>query len=147
MHEAISGGSAKDVASAFIPFFRSLGDVKDVLLWLDNCSILGKNWWIYAALVAEVNKCNRNLNSITLKYFKPGHTFISANSFHHQDGLAIKRKGCLDNFTHFVVAVKSKGEALVLKHGDFFTMPRGVSQEQYAKVKIKLEDIHIVNFV
>ena len=147
MHEAISGGSAKDVASAFIPFFRSLGDVKDVLLWLDNCSILGKNWWIYAALVAEVNKCNRNLNSITLKYFNPGHTFISANSFHHQDGLAIKRKGCLDNFTHFVVAVKSKGEALVLKHGDFFTMPRGVSQEQYAKVKIKLEDIHIVNFV
>ena len=42
-HEAISGRSVEDFASAFITFFRSLEDVKDALLWLDNCSAQGKN--------------------------------------------------------------------------------------------------------
>ena len=62
LHEAISGRSAEDVASAFITFFRCLEDVKDALLWLDNCSVKGKNRWIYTALIAQVDRWNRNFN-------------------------------------------------------------------------------------
>ena len=88
-HEAIRGRSAEDVASAFIAFLRTLENLEDVFLWLDNFSAQGKNWWIYTALVAEVNRRCGNMETITIKYFEPGHTFMSADSFHHQVEMAI----------------------------------------------------------
>ena len=120
--------------------------MEDVFLWLDNFSAQGKNWWIYTALVAEVNRRCGNMETITIKYFEPGHTFMSADSFHHQVEMAIKRKRRLDNFMDFVVAVKSKGEALVLNYKDFLTIPREVSQGDFAKKKPKLEDVRFVKF-
>ena len=99
-----------------------------------------------AKVKRRINSSLVNLESITLKYFEPGHTFMSADSFHHQVEMAIKRKRRLDNFMDFVVAVKSKGEALVLNCKDFLTIPRGVSQGEFAKKKPKLEDVRIVKF-
>ena len=44
------------------------------------------------------------------------------------------------------MAVKSKGEALVLNYKDFLTIPREVSQGDFAKKKPKLEDVRFVKF-
>ena len=81
-HEGIRGRTGRDVASVFVTFLRKLQESKHVTLWLDNCSAQGKNWWLYTALV-QVNRVYGNLVTICLKDFERGHTFMSADSFHH----------------------------------------------------------------
>ena len=59
--------------------------MKHIIIWMDNCGPQNKNWTLYTALTAAVNsKDHPYLESITLKYFEVGHTFMSADSFHHQ---------------------------------------------------------------
>ena len=81
------------------------------------------------ALVAEANKHSASLCPIIIKYFEPGHTFMSADSFHHRIEKSIRKKGRLDNFHDFVsVAVKTNGEAIIMMADkDFFLIPRTVS--------------------
>ena len=38
---------------------------------------------MYPALVAMVNYSHTSLETITLQYFEAGHTYMSADSFHH----------------------------------------------------------------
>ena len=42
-----------------------------------------ENWTIFTALVDEVNRPG-GLEEIIIRYFEKGHTFMSADSFHHQ---------------------------------------------------------------
>ena len=96
-HKGISGRNAEDVASASIAFIRSLEVIDTIVLWLDNCLAQGKNWYLYTALVAEVNKHAGNFCTIIIRYFEPGHTFMSADSFHHRIEKSIRKTGQLDN--------------------------------------------------
>ena len=73
----------------------------------------GKNWWPYTTLVHEVNKRFENFESITLKYFEPGHTFMSADAFHHMIEQGIRKERRIENFYDFVDVVEKKGKALV----------------------------------
>ena len=50
---------------------------------MDNCGPQNKNWTSYSGLVAMVNNSCTSLETITLKYFDAGHTYMSADSFHH----------------------------------------------------------------
>ena len=60
-HEAITGRLAEDVASAFIHFIRKNCDIQSFIFWTDNCSGQIKNWFLFTALVNEVNrKIDRN---------------------------------------------------------------------------------------
>ena len=54
-HEEIRGRSAADVASTFVSFIRKNRDTKDFIFWLDNCSAQNENWYLYTALLNEVN--------------------------------------------------------------------------------------------
>ena len=78
-HEGIAGRSASEVASTFINIVRSsrLRDFKHVTFWADNCSGQNKNWYLFSALVKEINRPDGNAESITVKLFEPGHTFVS----------------------------------------------------------------------
>lgn len=145
-HEGIRGRTGQDVASVFVTFLRKQEEAKYVTIWLDNCSAQGKNWWLYTALVQEVNRSYGNLDSICLKYFEPGHTFMSADSFHHLVEKGIKKKRKLENFEDFVKIVEDEGKALEMKYDDFILIPRGVSQGNYAKNKPRLENVRIVKF-
>ena len=100
-HEGISGRTAEDVASVFISFLRTVQDVKSITIWLDNCSAQGKNWWFFTALAAEVNSPDGNFLTIRCKYFEPGHTFMSADSFHHLIEQGLKNAGKVQNFSDF----------------------------------------------
>ena len=76
-HEGVEGRSASDVASTYIRFIRSNHDVKHFIFWVDNCSGQNKNWYLFTALANEVNMKDASFQTITLKYFEPGHPFMS----------------------------------------------------------------------
>ena len=61
-HEGIAGRSASEVASTFINIVHSsrLRDFKHVTFWADNCSGQNKNWYLFSALVKEVNRRDGN---------------------------------------------------------------------------------------
>ena len=45
-------------------------DVKKFIFWADNCAAQNKNWWLFTALVREVNITD-GPELITIKYFEP----------------------------------------------------------------------------
>ena len=68
------------------------------VFWTDNCSDQNKNWIFYALLVKEANFINVIMNKIVIKYFEPGHTFMSADSFHHKIEQGMKKKKQVEDF-------------------------------------------------
>lgn len=83
-HEAISGRLKEDIISAFFKFFVSKHDLPEIILWLDNCASQNKNWALLTFLVFIINSEFIEATQIQLNYFEPGHTFMSADNFHHQ---------------------------------------------------------------
>lgn len=53
-----------------------------------------------------MNCCEMNANEIEIKYFESGHTFMSADSFHHQIEQSMF-KGSLFDFGDFKEAVQN----------------------------------------
>ena len=145
-HEAIKGRSAEDVASTFILFVRNFRDCERFVFWADNCSGQNKNWFLYTAFVNEVNRNNGTVKEIVVKYFEPGHTFMSADSFHHLVEQNMRKQRRVEDFQDFVNLVDSCGKSLVMEYNNFFKFPRGVSQAKYASKKPKLEDVQVVMF-
>lgn len=83
-HEAISGRCKEDIVSTFYKFFIEKRDVEEHVLWLDNCSSQNKNWTLFSFLIYIINSDLIKATKIQLNFFEPGHTFMSADSFHHQ---------------------------------------------------------------
>ena len=82
-HEGIAGRKKEDITSAFHSFFLHRRDQKLITLWLDNCWRQNKNWALFSFLLYTINSTETITDVIRLKYFEPGHTFMSADSFHH----------------------------------------------------------------
>ena len=74
-----------------------------------------------------MNRPDSSIMTITLKYFEPGHTFMSADSFHAMIEKGIRRKNKLQDFYDLIDVVNEKGEALVLNYGDFLNVEKQVS--------------------
>ena len=53
-------------------------------------------------LVNEANYENGVIESIAIKYFEPGHTFMSADSFHHLVENGMKKKRNIEDFFKFL---------------------------------------------
>ena len=145
-NESIMGRSAEDVASSYVAFIRHFRDSETFVFWADNFSGQNKNWFMYTALVNEVQNRLTKTKTIIIKYFEPGHTFMSADSFHHKVEKAIRQKRRVEDFQDFVDIIDCCGKALVMNFDDFFDFPRGVSQGKYAEGKPKLEDVVVVKF-
>ena len=66
--------------------------INNFVFWADNFSGQNKNCFLYTVLVNEVNRTNGTTNELTIKYFEPGHTFMSADNFHNviKQGMRIK---------------------------------------------------------
>ena len=81
-HEGIAECSAAEVAGTFINVVcpSRFRDYKHITLWADNCSGQNKNWYLFSALIKEINIQGGNAEMITIKFFEPGHTFMSADS-------------------------------------------------------------------
>ena len=80
------------------------------------------------------------------KYFEPGHTFMSADNFHHQVERRMRQKKNVEDFQDFVDVVSTCGQSLVMKCNDFSDFPKGVSQDNYTREKPKLEQAQLIKF-
>lgn len=90
-HEAISGRNKEDLISAFYAFFKELRDIPHIVVWLDNCSSQNKNWALLSFLVFIIDSNEIKSKVIDLYFFEAGHTFMSADNFHHQVEKALKK--------------------------------------------------------
>lgn len=138
-HEAISGRSTQDITSTFYAFLLSMRDARHVILRLDNCSSQNKNWTLFTFFVHIVNSAEVSLESLTVKYFEPGHTFMAADSFHHQVERCLKQKGKVYDFKDFSGSVKdtsnnAKVISYVMEIDDFYNWQNGASQHKLNKL-------------
>ena len=143
-HKAIGGRDAPEIASCFekFIFLRSNRDIKKLTFWVDNCSAQNKNWFAYTAFCSLVNLTD-GPESITMKYFEKGHTFMSADSFHARVEKEIKTLKNLFDFNDFLSALDTAGKSVLMDSNDIIDYPRGVSQGSFAKEKLKLDNVYI----
>ncbi|KAM9332804.1 uncharacterized protein KZ484_017945 [Pholidichthys leucotaenia] len=117
-HEGIAGRNAEEAASAYVSALLQERDIKHAIYWVDNCTAQNKNWCLLTALVTMVNNSKTALEDVTLKYFEPGHTFVSADSFHCGVEKEMKKQsaGVLD-FEDFrnVIASSNAGKVNVVE--------------------------------
>ena len=146
-HKAIGGRDAPEIASCFekFIFLRSNRDIKNFTFSVDNCSTQNKNWFAYTAFCYLVNLTD-SPESITMKYFEKGHTFMSADSFHARVEKEIKTLKNLFDFNDFVSVLDNAGKSVVMDLNDIIDYPRGVSQGSFAKEKQTLDNVYIANF-
>lgn len=151
-HEALSGRSKEDIISAFYAFFLDNRDAENVILWLDNCAAQNKNWAFFSFCVYLVNSSDVALKSLTLKYFEPGHTFMSADSFHHQVEKSLKQMKKVYDFEDYKHAVQKANSAKVnvleMKINNFFNWEDKSSQYKLSRINPRpyLSDMVEVNF-
>ena len=92
-----------------------------VLIYPVNCSAQNKNWYLFTLLTSLVNAQDMpTLNSITLKYFERGHTFMSADSYHHSVEKSMKEMKNVYDYGDFVKALEMQGQAMQLNHENFY---------------------------
>lgn len=106
-HEATAGRSKEELASAYYSFFMRHKECPNLIIWLDNCSAQNKNWCLLTFLVLIVNSPDNNIQRITLKYFETGHTYMSADSFHHSVEQSIKQVHELNDYFEFTSRVQA----------------------------------------
>jgi hypothetical protein len=104
-HEGFAGRKKEDIISAFHSFFLNQRDAEHIVLWLDNCAGQNKNWTLFTYFIFLVTSDLFALQSLEVNYFEPGHTFMSADSFHHQVEQSMKRKGKQYDFSDFKTSV------------------------------------------
>lgn len=104
-HEAISGRKQEDISSAIFKFLVSseARDAKTITLWADNCSSQNKNWAYFSFLIYIINSVVISAKEITIKYFESGHTFMSADSFHHcvEKSMKVNKQSKIYDFNDF----------------------------------------------
>lgn len=142
-HEGVSGRNAEDIASAFLATLHhpENRNVKHFVIWCDNCAGQNKCWVLYTALAAEMNRPNNIIESIVIKYLEPGHTFMSADSFHHKVENQMRHAKNVYDFDEFEALVSACGIPLRMKAEDFqqwkneSTTAKGVQKPQLHPLK------------
>lgn len=138
-HEGISGRSKEAIISTFFSFMLHNRDVEHFVFWLDNCSSQNKNWAFLSFLMFIINSDKIAAKDIIINYFEPGHTFMSADSFHHQVELSLKKAKKVYDFHDFVEAVQtSNSKRVTVKEmavADFFDWKDYSSQAKLKKIE------------
>ena len=150
-NEAEGGRSTQEICSTYIKFWdgEENRDVSNVTLWVDNCSSQNKCWYLYTSLCGAVNNNQKDtLQSITLKYFERGHSFMSADSYHHLVEKEMNTAKNVYDYRDFINVLEVHGKAILMKSADFIDFPRGVSEHsKFTKDKPMLADIRVAKFV
>ena len=133
-HEGICGRKDEDVASAFWKEL-SLPDNRDIkwwIMWLDNCAGQNKCWTLYTMLVFFVNRGSQ-VESIKLKYFTAGHTFMSADNFHKDVEKEMNAMKNVYDFQDFQNCVSRAGDATLINVTEFYDFEKGLSESKASK--------------
>ena len=132
-HQGMMGRNDEDVVSAYLKALEQseFNSRPEVVIWADNCSAQNKNWTLIstlAGMMAEMDPESTVLDTITIKYFEAGHTFMSADSFHALAEEAFKKARNIFDFPHYVDYINSVGRALPMRQGDFVDFRSFLSQ-------------------
>lgn len=138
-HEAISGRKKEDIISTFYKYFLSNSKVKKFSMFLDNCSAQNKNWTLFGFLVHLINSNVIEAEFIEFFYFEPGHTFMSADFFHHQVEQSLKTMKKVYDFENFKIAVQKANSQNVsvenMNFQDFYQWPTYHSYSKISKAE------------
>lgn len=138
-HEAISGRKKEDIISTFYKYFLSNSKVKKFTMFLDNCSAQNKNWTLFGFLVHLINSNVIEAEFIEFFYFEPGHTFMSADFFHHQVEQSLKSMKKVYDFENFKTAVQKANSQNVsvasMNFQDFYQWPTYHSYSKISKAE------------
>ena len=128
-HEGTTKRDADDICSAFIKWLQcqDIREKENLTVWLDNCNAQCKNWFIFTALVFFINSNATALKEIKLKYFEKGHTFMSADSYHHMVEKAMKDLDNVYDFEDWLSALNKNGQSIVLEGKDCWAVKKGLS--------------------
>ena len=104
-HEGISGRNDEDLASTYSEIINHTDyrDYQHFVFWADNCTAQNKNWSLFSALLYDVNQKSNNCQSVTMKYFEKGHTFMAADAFHKAVEDGMREKKFMYDFNDFQV--------------------------------------------
>ncbi|XP_045544224.1 uncharacterized protein [Salmo salar] len=118
-HEGTAGQKAEEITSSYVTALERERDVKNAVYWVDNCTSQNKNWCLLTTLVSVVNADSTLMEDITLKFFELGHTFMSADSYHHgvEQEMKARPGGVVYDFGDFlhVVATSNAGKVEVVE--------------------------------
>lgn len=132
-HEAISGRNGPDVVSAFYNVLKRLNnETKHVIFWTDNCTAQNKNWTLFTACVLFVNK-EWGPETITFKYFEPGHSFMKADSVHGLIGKKWKHTPEVldyEDLVHLIESSNKLNKVVNLRAEDFFRIRKWLSNKK-----------------
>lgn len=106
--------------------------VMNFIFWSDNCSAQNKNRTLYSTFVCIVN-ADWGPNSIIIKYFEPGHSFMKADSVHGKIGTEWKRRNeilDMDDVVEVVLKSSRKNKPILLHHSDFIQFIDGCKQRR-----------------
>ena len=98
----------EEITAAFVKAIRHERDKRHIIYWLDNCAAQNKNWSLFTTITVIVNSAEIQAEDITFKYFEAGHTFMSADSFHHGVEQQMRKQpgGNVYDFNDFCNVVK-----------------------------------------
>ena len=149
-NESVGGRSASEICSAFWNFLiNKVRDTKQVTLWCDNCTSQNKNWTMFSFLVFAVNSNLIAAETIEFKYLVSGHTFMPADSVHHQIEQGLKKHGDVCDWVELkAVLAKAKCEVIDIEAKDFVHFMDGSNRPMLTKAvpRIKLAEMSRVLF-
>ena len=73
-----------------------------------------KNWTLITSVLTIINSDTVETKSILFRYLEPGHTFMSADSFHHGVEMQLKKMGKVNDFDDFENCVKKASKKNVI---------------------------------
>lgn len=140
-HECISGRSKDDLVSAFNAFFCHVAEVDQIIVWMDSCNTLYKNWTLFSYLIYIINSGLIAAEAILFRYYEAGHMLTTVNGFHYQCELAMQKKRDIYNFDDFSSSVRtSLAEDIDIKkmrEDDFYIWPDHSSLQRIINTKPK----------
>ena len=109
-HDGLAGRGCEEVTAAFYLFLTTTcRDVKNVVLWLDNCAGQNKSWTLMSTLLKVVHSNTTQTETVTLKYLEPGHTSMSADAIHQVVSKNLRRAGKVEDMQDYVTANEDAG--------------------------------------
>ncbi|KAF0306555.1 Protein PELPK1 [Amphibalanus amphitrite] len=114
-HDGLAGRSGAEVAAALYLFLTTVcRSIPHVVLWLDICASQNKSWVLMTTLMTAINCPSTSTQSITLKFFEPGHTSMSADAVHQVVAKNLKRMARVEDFQDYAEATEAAGVRCVV---------------------------------
>ena len=107
-NEGLAGHSAPEITLSFHVAIATEQSTSNFIFWADNCMAQNKNWILFSCLIVLVNSSETNVHDVTIKYYEPGHTFVSAYSVYARVDQEMQKApgGNIYDFQDFVEIIK-----------------------------------------